>query len=68
MTHPVLSPKVCIIPEFSDPECLDAQIHRVWEDYRKSRSKKQRRELKAEYERLTSLDTQKVGWKRYSKI
>jgi len=45
MTHPALSPKVCIIPEFSDPECLDAQIHRVWEDYRKSRSKKQRREL-----------------------
>lgn len=64
----MITPKVCIIPDFSDPECLDAQIYRVWQDYKKARSKKQRRELKAEYERLTSLDHQQVGWKRYSKI
>jgi len=67
MTQPI-SPKVYELPDFSDPSCLDAQIHRVWVDYKNSKNKKQRRELKAEYDRLTSVDFESVGWKRYSKL
>jgi hypothetical protein len=61
-------PQVYESPDFGgDPKCLDAQIYHVWQAYRKSRSKKEKKELRAKYERLVDEDTKQVGWKRYCK-
>lgn len=68
MNNILITPRIYELPEFGNPNCIDAQIHQVLEDYKKSTNKKKRRELKAEYVRLTSLDFQLIGWKRYAKL